>query len=315
MRSLNPDQLKTLIEVVEHGGFSAAARRLHLSQPAVSLQVRELEDRLGVKLVERIGKRAYASAAGAELIGHARLIGSATAYVLKQRRLADLKQPPLTDDEMDALYEALGRVPRQFRHYGIWKVRLDPVYPLALPLLAYRKQIVDLGAGMGLMGLLTHARFPAINVRCVEWDQSKVEMARKLLEKIPDVSIEHGDARTVALGSPDAICLFDVLHYSPIEEQRAWLTRCVTALAPGGMVVVRELDPERGSWGLAEQIERSAVKRGWNQGDGIHPWPISQLAQALRDLGLEVEVKQAGRGVFSANALVVARKPSAAGVR
>ncbi len=78
MRSLNPDQLKTLIEVVELGGFSAAARRLHLSQPAVSLQVRELEDRLGVRLVERIGKRAYASAAGAELIAHAKRIGAAS---------------------------------------------------------------------------------------------------------------------------------------------------------------------------------------------------------------------------------------------
>ena len=78
MRSLNPDQLKTLVEVVEHGGFSAAARRLHLSQPAVSLQVRELESRLGVKLVERIGKRAFATVAGAELIVHAKRIGAAS---------------------------------------------------------------------------------------------------------------------------------------------------------------------------------------------------------------------------------------------
>jgi DNA-binding transcriptional LysR family regulator len=86
MRSLNPDQLKTLIEVVEHGGFSAAARRLHLSQPAVSLQVRELEERLGVKLVERIGKRAYASVAGAELIAHARLIGAASDKAVEAMR-------------------------------------------------------------------------------------------------------------------------------------------------------------------------------------------------------------------------------------
>ena len=74
MRSLNPDQLKTLIAVVEYGGFSAAAQRLHLSQPAVSQQIHELEGRLGVPLVERMGKRAYASAAGAELIEHARRI-------------------------------------------------------------------------------------------------------------------------------------------------------------------------------------------------------------------------------------------------
>jgi uncharacterized protein (DUF2062 family)/2-polyprenyl-3-methyl-5-hydroxy-6-metoxy-1,4-benzoquinol methylase len=234
--------------------------------------------------------------------------GALTTWVLQKRRLEDVTQPPLTDDEMDTLYEALGRLPRRFRHYGAWKVRLDPVYPLALPLLAFRKEVVDLGAGMGLLGLLIHARFAPIKVRCIEWDVPKVEMARRLLDGLPDVTAEQGDARTVALGSPDAICLFDVLHYSPIEEQRAWLTRCVTALAPGGLLLVRELDPERGSWGLAEKIERNAVKRGWNRGAGVHAWPISQLAQALRDLGLEVEVKQAGKGLFSANALVVARK-------
>ncbi len=242
-------------------------------------------------------------------------IGSLTTWVLRRRRLADLKQPPLTDDEMDALYEALGRLPRKYRHYGAWKVRLDPVYPLALPQLAGCKQVVDLGAGMGLLGLLIHARFPTSQVRCVEWDVSKVAIAQRLLEKIPEVSVEQGDARAVELGSPDAICLFDVLHYSPIEVQRAWLAACVTALAPGGLLLIRELDPQKGRWGLAEKIERSAVKRGWNQGAGVHAWPISGLAQALRDLGLSVEVKQAGRGVFSANALVVARKACATGVR
>ena len=50
------------------------------------------------------------------------------------------------------------------------------------------------------------------------------------------------------------------------------------------------------------------MAKGWNQGGGVHAWPISQLAQALRDLGLDVEVQPAGKGLFSANALVVARK-------
>jgi len=68
MRRLSLDQLHAVVEVVQFGSFSAAARNLNLTQPAVSLQVRELEQRLGVQLVERLGKRAYATAAGAELI-------------------------------------------------------------------------------------------------------------------------------------------------------------------------------------------------------------------------------------------------------
>lgn len=68
MRNLNLDQLRTLVEVVECGSFSAAARHLNLTQPAVSMQVRELERRLGVRLIERIGKRAHATAPCRELI-------------------------------------------------------------------------------------------------------------------------------------------------------------------------------------------------------------------------------------------------------
>src|SRR5262245_36989167 len=86
MRRLNPDQLRALMEVVEQGGFSAAAKRLNLSQPAVSLQIRELEDRLGIRLVERLGKRAYATAAGGELIEHARRIAAETERALAAMR-------------------------------------------------------------------------------------------------------------------------------------------------------------------------------------------------------------------------------------
>jgi DNA-binding transcriptional LysR family regulator len=74
MRNLNLDQLRTLIEVVELGSFTDAAKRLHLTQPAISQQIRELEIRCGLQLVERIGRRAFATPAGNELIVHGRRI-------------------------------------------------------------------------------------------------------------------------------------------------------------------------------------------------------------------------------------------------
>jgi len=74
MRSLNLDQLRALLRVVELGSFSAAARQLNLTQPAVSLQIRELERRFGVRLIERLGKRAHTTAPGATLVEAARKI-------------------------------------------------------------------------------------------------------------------------------------------------------------------------------------------------------------------------------------------------
>lgn len=74
MRSLNLDQLRALLKVVELGSFSAAARQLNLTQPAVSLQIRELERRFGVRLIERLGKQAHATAPGRTLVDAARKI-------------------------------------------------------------------------------------------------------------------------------------------------------------------------------------------------------------------------------------------------
>jgi len=74
MRGLNLDHLHTFALVAELGGFSAAADVLGLSQPAVSLQIRQLEHRLKVRLIERVGRRATPTAAGTELLDHTRRI-------------------------------------------------------------------------------------------------------------------------------------------------------------------------------------------------------------------------------------------------
>src|SRR5256885_232781 len=64
-------RLETLAAVARHGSFSHAARELHLGQPAVSMQVRQLELALGLPLLERIGKRAFPTKAGELLLAHA----------------------------------------------------------------------------------------------------------------------------------------------------------------------------------------------------------------------------------------------------
>src|SRR5438270_14096887 len=86
MRSLNLDQLRTLSEVLAQGSFSAAARKLNLTQPAVSLQIRELEGRCGVRLIECSGRRVVATAAGGELIAHAERIGAEAERALAAMR-------------------------------------------------------------------------------------------------------------------------------------------------------------------------------------------------------------------------------------
>jgi DNA-binding transcriptional LysR family regulator len=79
MRGLNLDQLAAFADVIERGSFSAAAQHLNLTQPAISLQIKQLEQRLGVRLVERVGRRATPTAAGSDLLAHIRRIDGAVA--------------------------------------------------------------------------------------------------------------------------------------------------------------------------------------------------------------------------------------------
>ena len=68
---MNPVHLRTLREIARLQSFSRAAEFLHLSQPAVSLHVRQLEHALGLPLLERVGKRAETTRAGALLLERA----------------------------------------------------------------------------------------------------------------------------------------------------------------------------------------------------------------------------------------------------
>ena len=68
-------QLRAFCEVVERKSFSQAAERLGVTQPAVSLQVRSLEKRLGLQLLDRSGRRVEPTEAGLRLYrGAQRLI-------------------------------------------------------------------------------------------------------------------------------------------------------------------------------------------------------------------------------------------------
>ena len=60
-------QLQAFSEVVERKSFSQAAERLGVTQPAVSLQVRSLEKRLGTQLLDRSGRRVEPTEAGLRL--------------------------------------------------------------------------------------------------------------------------------------------------------------------------------------------------------------------------------------------------------
>ena len=67
-------QLKVFESVARHLNYTRAAEALFLSQPAVSMQVKQLEQQLGVALFEQLGKRIHLTEAGREVLGYARTV-------------------------------------------------------------------------------------------------------------------------------------------------------------------------------------------------------------------------------------------------
>lgn len=74
MKHVTLRQLKVFESVARHLSFSRAAEELHLTQPAVSMQVKQLEEQAGLPLTEMVGKKVYLTEAGEEVARHARRI-------------------------------------------------------------------------------------------------------------------------------------------------------------------------------------------------------------------------------------------------
>ena len=62
------DELDSFIQVARLGSFSAAAKQLHISQPAMSKRIQSLEHHLGVTVFDRLGKRVKLTPAGELLV-------------------------------------------------------------------------------------------------------------------------------------------------------------------------------------------------------------------------------------------------------
>jgi DNA-binding transcriptional LysR family regulator len=74
MKNATLRQLKVFEAVARLLSYSRAAEELHLTQPAVSTQIRKLEDHAGLPLFEQMGKKVFLTAAGKELLHHCHLI-------------------------------------------------------------------------------------------------------------------------------------------------------------------------------------------------------------------------------------------------
>jgi DNA-binding transcriptional LysR family regulator len=94
--SINLHHLRLFAAVVQQGGFTRAAAKLNLSQPAISKSLNELERQLGVNLLDRTGRSIRLTTAGRTLYARAReLFGVESVAEQELRELRGLKRGAL----------------------------------------------------------------------------------------------------------------------------------------------------------------------------------------------------------------------------
>lgn len=109
--------LQAFVKVAETGSFSVAARQLFLTQPAISKRIRQLENQLGSKLLNRRGKHIHLTQTGHYLLPRARQILHSLQAVSQQ--IADMEGSPMGSLRMATSHHiGLHRLPPILRAFA-----------------------------------------------------------------------------------------------------------------------------------------------------------------------------------------------------
>ncbi|MEP7125360.1 MAG: DUF2062 domain-containing protein [Byssovorax sp.] len=205
-------------------------------------------------------------------------------------------------------------------HYVRTKLLGDPIAKLIADVAGDSPgslgEIADIGTGRGQLPILLLELGRATKAWGVDWDEGKIAAAVKAAKAPRDdgaalpVDFAAGDARTCSPPSADTVLLIDLIHYFRIEEQDAILARAAAAVRPGGRLLVREADTERGLRSFATLLEeRIFTALRFNRGERVKLRPAREIVARLEAAGLSCEVRPAwGKTPFS-NVLIIATRP------
>ncbi|MDI3286402.1 DUF2062 domain-containing protein [Polyangium sp. 15x6] len=256
-----------------------------------------------------LAKRAIRPASGA--LPPYRLPTSAPPWIVAAERVASRFASPESSSAAD----------KSLFHYVRIKLSLDPVSRLIADIEGARDgalgDVLDIGTGRGQLPILLLELGRATRAHGLDWDEVKIEAARRAAATRPEggvpatATFAREDARRFEATPADTVLLIDLLHYFTIEEQDAILGCAADHVKPGGRLLVREADTERGFRSFATLLEEkifTAVR--FNRGERVRFRPAQSIAALLEARGFHCEILPAWGSTPFSNVLIVARRPA-----
>jgi len=133
MRNLDLTTLRSFVAVADYGGVTKAAGFLHLTQSAVSMQLKRLEELLGLELLDRSGRTIALTAAGEQLLTYARRMVALNDEVIARLTDQAFEGEIVLGVPHDIVYPAIPRVMQRFNTaFPRVKVQLISSYSVQL---------------------------------------------------------------------------------------------------------------------------------------------------------------------------------------
>ena len=184
---------------------------------------------------------------------------------------------------------------RWLRGYIKGKLLSDPVFDTALQVAGgHTDRIVDLGCGLGLLGLWLRSHnheAPYVGCDLGSW---KIEAARNAAAKLgfSKIQLHEGDLLEFSLLPGDMICAFDILHYLPENLQSRLIHRLAGAARNESIILIRN-GMNGCEWrSHATRLQEWWIRlSGWIYGRNIHFPELHPLVAEFQAQGCDVEYK------------------------
>jgi len=194
---------------------------------------------------------------------------------------------------------ACARVAAQFsqrwlRGYVGSKLRHDPVYPAAYELFSGSDDpILDVGCGVGLLAFYLRERGCRQPILGLDVDARKIQQGMRIAQqRYKDVDLRTQDVQGPLPDFSGTIALFDVLHYLPLAQQTALLSRLARCVAPAGSLVIRDCPRDNGPrfW-MTWAAEKFAQAVSWNLNTSLHFPSRERIDDAFSEIEFERECR------------------------